>query len=333
MRYYILIGVVIAAMAGWSGFWFHAADKVRTELERHTNENSQAREWNHRELEISGFPFRIRIDLSQPSLVLRRPPQEFHWRTDHVKAVGHPWQPRHILLDLSGQHLFRAMGKTRQHSLTVDSGEALASVEVDGGGIPARLSLDSKDIRLQYDGAAGLGAKRMQIHARPAPEAPDSVDVALHGDGLNLNAGTFPAEFPHTIKLVDLQTTVTGLLKGDASPQNLAQWRDGGGTLEITKLQVQWGDMDIYASGSLALDTQMRAIGALTARIKGHNQLLDIAVASGAMDKDHLTAARAVLGLLAAAAGGTLSVPVRLQDGKLFLGPAPIARLTPIISR
>ena len=333
MRYYILIGVVVTAMAGWSGFWFHIAEKVRTELQRHADENSQTREWTHRELEISGFPFRIRVDLSQPRLALRRPPREFHWQTEHIKAVGHPWQPRHILFDLAGQHLFTATRKASQHSLTFDSSEALASMKTDAQGMPARLSLDSKAIRLRYDGAAAVEAKRLQIHARPAPDAPDSVDVALRGDGLEVNPGVLSVEFPHTVKLVDLQTTVTGLLKGDASPQNLAAWRDDGGTLEITKLHLQWGDMDIDASGSLALDDQMRAIGALTARIKGHDQLLDIAVASGAMDKDHLMAARAVLGLLAAAAGGVLSVPVRLQDGKLFLGPAPIARLTPIISQ
>ncbi len=333
MRYYILVGVVIAAMAGWSGFWFHTADQVRTETQRRTNEINQTHELSYGALEISGFPFRIRVDLSEPRLALRGPRREFHWRADRVKAVGHPWQPRHILFDLSGQHLFAAIHKARQHNLTLDSGEALASMETDAQGRPARLSLDSRDIRLRHDNGAALQAKRLQIHARPAPNAPDGIDLALRSDELELEPGTLPVEFPRTVKLMDLQTTVTGLLKGDASPQNLAQWRDDGGTLEITKLHLQWGDMDISASGSLALDDQMRLIGALTARIKGHDQLLNIAVNSGAMDRDHLPAARAVLGLLAAAAGGVLSVPVRLQDGKLFLGPAAIARLTAIIEQ
>jgi hypothetical protein len=49
------------------------------------------------------------------------------------------------------------------------------------------------------------------------------------------------------------------------------------------------------------------------------------------MKKNAAAAARAVLGLLAAAGGGVLSVPVRLQDGQLFLGPAPVARLGPLL--
>ncbi len=168
------------------------------------------------------------------------------------------------------------------------------------------------------------------------PDDADAVDLALRGDGFEFGDGVLPdylAAMARTVRLLDLRTTVTGLPGQDVSATPVTavtQWRDGGGTVEVRTLHLQWGKVDITASGSLALDNKMRPIGALTARIKGHNALLDMAVATKSMSKTSAVAARAVLGLLAAAGGGTLSVPVRLQDGQLYLGPVAVAKLAPL---
>ncbi len=345
MRYYILVGPIAAVVAAWSATWFYKADQLRTEIQRRANQSTLAREWSYRELEITGFPFRMLVDLSGPRLALRGPPREFRWRTDRIKAVGQIWQPRHILLDLTGRHDFKTKIGGQWRQLALDSSEAMASVETDAENNPERFSLDIKNITLRHDGAAALRGERLQFHARAAPRTPGSLDLALRGDALEVAEGALPANLaglPRSVRLLDLQITVTGLSRAglpgdrlaaetagasDGIENALARWRDDGGTLEITTFHALWGGMDISATGSLALDSAMRPIGALTARIKGHDELLDIAVATGAMDKDNLTAARLVLGLLAAAGGGVLSVPVRLQDGQLFLGPAPIAKL------
>ncbi|MDP6874019.1 MAG: DUF2125 domain-containing protein [Alphaproteobacteria bacterium] len=334
MRYYFLVGAVVAAMAAWAGFWFFAAGQVRTEIERHAGESTPARDWTYQDLDISGFPFRIQADLKQSRLDLRGGSGALSWETDHIKAVGHPWQPRHVLLDLSGRHLFIAMRREKPRQFSLNNRKALASLETGGEGELARLSLDINDMELSYAGAAAMRAARLQLHGRPNPEQPDAFDLALRGEAVDLLEGARRlnlAGLPRAAQLLDLQTTVTGLEGTMAVAGGLAHWRDDGGTLEINKLHLQWGDIEITASGSLALDDRMRAIGALTARIKGHNELLKLAVANGAMEKKNLLPARAVLGLLAAAAGGVLSVPVRLQDGTLFLGPAAIARLAPIV--
>ena len=333
MRYYILVGTVAAVIAAWSGAWFYLAGQLRGEIEQRASQSTPAREWSYRDLQIGGYPFRMRADLSGPHIVWRGAKREFDWQSERIRAVSHPWQPRHILFDLTGPHLFKAKLRGHWRQLTLDSDEAMASLETNRKDRPERLSLDIKQIRLRYNGAPVLRGARLQLHSRPAPNTADGVDLALRGVALEMPMGILPASFdgaPRTAKVVDLQTTLTGLPEGEWTPDGLARWRDGGGTLEINKLHIQWGDMDISAKGSLALDDRMRPIGALTAHIRGHEQLLDIAATAGTMDKNSLAAARAVLNLLAAAGGGVLSVPVRLQDGKLFLGPAPIARLAAI---
>ncbi len=333
MRYYILVGTVAAVIAVWSGGWFYLADQLRTEIQRRGEQSTEARELAYGNLAVTGFPFRLQVALSQPRVTWRRPARDISWQTDQIKAVGHPWQPRHILFDLSGRHLFKTKLGGRLRELTVDSSEALASVETDAEDHPERLSLDISKIRLQYDGASVLRGERLQFHSRPTPQAPDSLDLALSGEALEVAEGMLPIgymDLPRSAKAIDLQATVTGLTSAGNAVAGLPQWRDGGGLLEVRSFRLQWGAIEISATGSLALDGEMRPIGALTARIKGHDELLDIAVAAGTMDERNLAAARAVLGLLAAAGGGVLSVPVRLQDGRLFLGPAVIARLASI---
>ncbi len=333
MRYYILIGTVIAVIGAWSGGWFYKADQLREEIERRASQSTPARQWAYRDLTVTGFPFRLQVDLSGPRIAWRGQAQEIIWQTDRIKAVGHPWQPHHILFDLTGRHLLKTRHGGRWRELTLDSSEAMASVETNVENQPVRLSLDARQIRLRYNGVPALQGERLQLHYRPAPGISDGLELALRGEALEVAQGVLLPNvigLPRTAKSVDLQATVTRLPKGEMTTGGLRRWRDGGGTLEVTAFNLQWGDMEISATGSLALDGEMRPIGALTARIKGHDELLDIAVANGTMDEDSLVAARAVLGLLAAAGGGVLSVPVRLQDGQLFLGPAAIAKLARI---
>jgi hypothetical protein len=349
MRYYVLIGVVAAVIAAWTGAWFFIAGQVRGEIQAGANRSTAARELTYRALEIGGFPFRIKVEVGRPRLALRGGRMEFRWETDKIGAVRHLWQPRHVLLDLTTQHRFKVAHGGGWRGLTLDSRQAMASVETGADGRLQRLSLDIKEPRFGH-GAATTGrrtlpeaarGRRLQFHARMSPDEAESVDLALRGDAFEIADGVLPAHMAgmaRTVGLFDLQTTVTGWPSswsadppgGGASASPLARWRDGGGTLEIRTFHLRWGKVEITATGSLALDDRMRPIGALTARIRGHDALLDIAVAAKAMSKNSAFAARAVLGLLAAAGGGILSVPVRLQDGQFYLGPVAVAKLAPL---
>ena len=123
MRYYILVGAVVAVMAAWSGFWFYASGQARTEIERRASESTPSRAWAYQDLDISGFPFRIQADLTQSRLDLRGGSGGLSWETDQIKAVGHPWQPRHVLLDLSSPPVHGATkGQAAQADLEQQQG-------------------------------------------------------------------------------------------------------------------------------------------------------------------------------------------------------------------
>lgn len=333
MRYFLLIGAVIAMMATWTGAWFYAAGQVQTAIEAYISEDIPGWNITYRTLQIGGFPFRIKVDLQRPRLVFSGERGTIRWETNHISAMRHLWQPRHLLVDLNGQHRFTINRAGQIHHFIHDNDQAISSIETDEEGRLRLLSLDLTSPKLKFNKKATAQGKRLQIRAERKPNSARNVDLVLRGDQItfsetflnrNLNAQW------RNIRLLDLNTTVTGLPDDMATAILASQWRDGGGTVEVRQLRLQWGEVDITAKGSLALDEQMRLIGALTAQIKGHEKLIDLAVLTGDLRDGGVVAARTVLGLLAAAGGGILSVPARLQDGQLYLGPAVIAKLQPL---
>jgi len=333
MRYIVLIGAVIALMAAWTGAWLYVTGQVRTAVEAYIDEDITGWKINYKTLRIGGFPFRIKIDVQKPRLVLSGKKWTVRWETNHIDAMRNLWQPRHVLFDLTGQHQITLNRAGQTHHLMHDNDLAMSSIEIDEEGRLRLLSLDITSPELEFDGKGAAQGKRLQIHARRNPNSVRNVDLALRGEQIAISEIFLSRNLNvlwREIQLLDLNTTVTGLPDDMATAMLASQWRDGGGTVEVRQLRLQWGEVDITARGSLALDERMRLIGALTAQIKGHEKLIDLAVATGGLRDGSVIATRAVLGLLAAAGGGILSVPVRLQDGQLFLGPAVIAKLQPL---
>jgi hypothetical protein len=113
--------------------------------------------------------------------------------------------------------------------------------------------------------------------------------------------------------------------------ERAAAWRDGGGTLEIQHLAVNWGPLDLTASATLALDEQQQPMGTGSARVIGYAETLDALASHGVISKSAATAAKAVLSLLAHSPedGGPpdVEVPLTLQYRTLSMRQVPLLRL------
>jgi hypothetical protein len=179
--------------------------------------------------------------------------------------------------------------------------------------------------------ATGLvaAAQRLQIHLRPGQQPDVNLEIAASAEQASAE-GLGPMPFGPTIGRIEVEAQLKGVLDGPSPVEAAAAWRDAGGTLEIRRFVLVWGDLEVETAGTLALDQEMRPIGALTARIRGQEAVIDLAVDEGQMAPGAGTMAKAALGALAASSGGVLAVPVRLQDGALYLGPARVARLSPV---
>ncbi|MEQ9640096.1 MAG: DUF2125 domain-containing protein [Alphaproteobacteria bacterium] len=331
LRYYLLLGVLGLGIAGYVGYWFFAADQVRGGIDAWAAEHrARGLEIAYGEPQISGFPWRLIVEIDDPSIAMPLHPAQPRWSAPRIAAVAQPWNFRQVLIDLAGAHDigFTQRGTRREMSLAVPEGRA--GYVADPAGQMQRLSIDLTQPTLE-EPATGLKAQaaRVQLHLRPG-QSPD-VNLELASSAEQLSAqGLGPMPFGQVIDKLALESKLRGVIDGPSPDAALAAWRDAGGTVDIDRLLLLWGDLQLETSGTLALDEALRPLGALTARMTGQNAVIDLAVAKGQMSTGAGSAAKAALGVLAAAGGGVLSVPVRMQDGALFIGPAKVARLSPV---
>lgn len=333
MRLLIIPLLVVLAFGGWSGYWLYAANQVETVIGSWIERQRAAgAEISHAGLKVSGYPFRIRVDLEGPRMALPANPAQPRWRAERLSAISHPWTPQHIIVDLSGWHALDAVLDGTQRSWRLDSPNALASWSGEASGRLQRLSVDLQEVKLQEDGSERLKALRLQLHVRPQQQAEqDGFDLAMDTEQAVLSWPLPPAFGPEVAR-ARAQISINGALPWTLPPpQALATWRDQGGTIDVRALSLEWGRLNMTGEGTVALDDAMRPMGALTAKLSGYEVLLQAARDDGQITPGAANAAKAVLGLLAAANGGMLSVPVRLQDGEAFLGPVLIARLSPLL--
>lgn len=272
-------------------------------------------------LDVGGFPLRFALGFVEPRITrngwaAEAPRLEAHyrpWRADRIDLAA----PRLMLKGPEfGGSLDQMVGEIR-----IEGGQATqAAIE----GIAATARIRSDDLgradraRLVVDtftpAAAGSQAEAISGSmslwgARPAPPIADQL--------------LFPDPFDFA---------ATGAVKGPLA--DLAAWRDAGGTIDLNRVVLVWGPVKLDGDATLALDGQMRLLGAGAVKLQGLNPMLDRLVAKGQVRAQDASVAKVVLGLLAkptADGGSEITVPITAQDGKLFLGPAAVATLRPIV--
>jgi hypothetical protein len=125
-----------------------------------------------------------------------------------------------------------------------------------------------------------------------------------------------------------------GIAKGRGLSALATSWRDEGGSLELQRFVVDWGQARLDATATLALDEDLQPMGAGTGKIAGYGAALDALAADAVLTRSAATAAKAVLSLLANTPAdgepGEVEVPLTLQFRTLSARQVPLVRLPEI---
>jgi hypothetical protein len=183
------------------------------------------------------------------------------------------------------------------------------------------------------EGGDAVAASRIDVATRGDPGAPADDQAATYE--LALKAAD--VELPRALGLplggditgVALKAKLIGTLESGPWPVALARWRDAGGTLEVSRLELLYGPMRLTADGTLALDADNQPIAAFSAHIVGASRTVDALRRRGLIEDGNAVAVKMALGLMTRrpADGGEpiLDVPLTLQDRTLHAGPIALA--------
>lgn len=279
---------------------------------------------------ITGNPLLMEIKFENPSL--KAPKEAWAWQGKGLAISVYAWKPYIWTCSFLGDQKLTA---------PKNAPIPLGTLSIEGALGVFTLSSEGKLEQADFKVGAITSLLGTQIQA-----------VSLKNISLNMTQLSYPlnSKFTLTTEVANLESllkaapldyslslSVKGELSGYTSktsfPRSLSQWRDGGGIMNITSLDVSWPPIDVKAEGTLTLDKNMYLLGSFSSKITGYQEALEDLVKMGWIKEKKALLASFFLELLTTSDGsGTkqLTVPITLQNGVVFVGPAPLIKLQPL---
>lgn len=332
----LLILVLALAAAGWSGFWWFSAGKLREGFTAW--QAARAAEGTHvtyTAREIGGFPFSLVLSLQQPEIARS---DGLAWSAARLRGEAGVWSPLTIDLQAPGRHDISLPVSDGVMHLDLEARQAAGELRLTSRGEAEGFTADLVEVEISEAGGPVTTAETLRIgigsQASGAKDEAAGLPVDLWATGLRLpeERGGYPLgrEIARLQAALDVQG---GRFEG-RWPESVLAWSAQGGVIQISEFRLLWGPLDLSGEGAITLDPQRRPLGAFTARIVGYLETVDALAKAGVIELGDASILK--LGGMALSKEKTeqgrpiVTIPLTAQDGRLHVGPLPVFRLRPI---
>jgi len=353
MRLKILVTVFLLSIVSYSLFLYYMVGEVETRIDARVKlwaarQTSPELRVTYKDMKITGFPGRIKLTLRELKITTG------NGRTDvvslpSVTMAALPWSIYHIAITSDGGTI--RLGDISRSGLTLTFGRTRASVLTD----PAsqrfrRISVISQALNWTsgHNGPASsaqnarlnlLWPSNARGQATTGMELPLLIKLYFAARDVTFR-GLRGAAAGRKIDQAAINLQLRGKKLPAFSPDSLSRWRDSGGTLVVTGLTLKSGKISISLNGEVALDQQLKPLGAFSAKIDGITDIINILSAQTTplppTGKILLRQLRqmATSGNMPSRSGKkTADIAISLQNGMVFFGPVPIYKLTPVVKQ
>jgi len=281
-------------------------------------------------VEITGNPLFVKAVFRNPHI--KDPKGFFEWQGQEVDITMRPWEFNTLHCRFPGD---------QKVSVPQNTPIPLGVLSLEGakGVLALRPKGAFEEVTFMVDRITSLIGDQPQ----PLFLQASSLKVANLVDPMNsqvafttqlMNLEVFLKEAPSRHPLtVNLEAALSGFQSNKPFPRSLAEWRDGGGILDVNLLEFIWPPIRAEVEGTLTLDKKMYPLGSFSSRIQGYHEALTYMVQFGWMKKKNASAASFMLDLFSSADGENgkrLTVPITLQNKTFSVGPAPLFKLHPV---
>lgn len=315
-----LLWIVVAASALWSGYWFAGRAAVERGAQGALEAAAAQGFVAQAGIAVQGFPNRFDLTLTEPRL--GDPARGLLWEAPFAQVFALSYKPWHLIAVLPPEQ--RLMTPAGAFALT--AGDLRASlVSAPSPDLPLeRLAVAGQALALVGPDGSRLSAESARLATRRDASAPHAHEVGLDVTGLAPDparaalAGLPPAA--ETLRIVAVAALTAPL---DRHAGTVPPMLD---RLTLREVTFRWGPAALSATGEIVADAQGRAQGTIDIRITDWRRMLDAATALGLIRPEMAPTWAEMARRLAEAAGSgdDLSLPLRMEGGRLSLGPLPL---------
>jgi hypothetical protein len=324
----LLISILIAA---WFIFFTYSSHWLEKEIVLATEKLKQKGYIiSYSNLKFSGNPLSIKATFQDPHI--KDPKNYLDWKGQWLEISMRPWAFFTLHCHFPGEQTLVLPSYTSfpLGTLHLEGASSVMSLTTKGG--LEKLTFTANHLSSVLEG-------------QPQPLALKDLSLSISNisDPLNLKA-SLSTQLENIEKLLNKKTeNLPFTLQVDAElsgfkpefpfPKSLAEWRDGGGVLEVRLLKIEWPPILADIEGTLALDEEMYPLGSFSSRIFGYKEAIVDMTELGWIKKKKASVALMILDLFATPdekGQKYLKAPITLQNKRLSVGPAPLLKLQPL---
>jgi hypothetical protein len=314
-----LIGLVLVLGGLWSGYWFIGARGFEREAEAIIAQiEASGRAAAHQGLTVQGFPNRFDLTVTQPQLA--HPATGISWKAPFLQILSLSYKPWHLIAAFAPEQQLKLRGT----ALTLRAAKLQASIVAQPVTARPLDQLTLAGDALVLEGAGWqIGANGLRAATRRGL-AQNTYDIAATLTDLAPDAGLMAklgGALPPKIDLLRLEATTTLTAPID---HFALQTKPQIAAIDLTEARLDWGPLQISATGRVIADAAGFAEGRVTLRVENWQAALKAAQNMGGISTRDRQMWEQGITLLARGSDGTVELPLQFQAGLALLGPIPI---------
>ncbi|MFM9864480.1 MAG: DUF2125 domain-containing protein [Micropepsaceae bacterium] len=334
---FVPLALVVLALGAYGVWWRTVADSVREQVvQMQALQRSLGRDVRWESFAVEGFPYRV--DARLDTLHFTAPDRGSAWDSERIVVRVPPLSPGRVAVSFEGQqHYFYARERWIETNARADKalltiatgkdGRDLAKLDIER--LTGKAKLDETDFNFIV-GAAFGGL----VVAQPAREgALPQIDASVRVENVALQ-GAFDLPLGPAIQLIalDVRADLPARLAEPSFAALVTAWRRLGTPVEIKAFDLDWGGVTVAAKGTFTLDQNSLPEGRFRLTLGNHPRILELLEAHGWIDAATRATTKKVLDVLAFMSGDKqrrVTVPLRIEKGDIYVGPAKVATLMP----
>lgn len=328
----ILLTFILTAAAVWSGYWYLGASGMQSAFQSWF-EARRAEGWvaETSDLRVRGYP--NRFDTGMTDLALADPDTGLAWEAPFFQLLALSYRPNHVIaiwpetqLIATPLQKYRLRSHDMRASLVVAPKTHLAiqrstltaeRLLIAPVGEAEATRLDSLSLAMERQPAAAderpQNRYRIGFEAQGlAPSQPLRLQLDPEGR-LPQDLGDVRADM--TVRF-DKPWNRSAIEVARPQPQHI----------RIDRAEARWGRLLLQMAGEVSVDAAGQPTGEITVKAENWRDILDLAVASGALGPGMAETLARGLSMVAQMSGNTrtLDLPLSFRNGRVMLGPVPL---------